>query len=385
MAFLVQSWAMRHYQLLTTGRLWIWHRKCRNAWEDELRCSCGRWETAKVSSKQGQFSCHIRIAWRYAEASKVIIWDEAKEKAVITLEFRTAVQRVRVSRSRIIVALLNSVNVYKFSAQVEKLSTFDTANNPYGLCCLGTELFAFPGRTPGQVQLVRISNNIVSIIPAHNSPLSAIELSPDGEMLATASENGTLIRVWSTSSSNKVAELRRGVDPASIFSLAISPSNTMLAVTSDKSTLHIFDLPNSSQPLEQKQTSSSVGYSSSNSSREMIQGGREGSPSKQKWGLLSQIPLMPRVFSDTYSFASAHFEIGDEPVPTMSKSPTLNAPIPGVPGGRPPKGIIGWVSDDSLVVLSAGQDARWEKFLVGPAEDGTRVCWREGWRRYLDN
>lgn len=298
-----------------------------------------------------------------------------KELVVVSLEFPTAVQRVRVSRSRIIVTLLNSVNVFKFSATPEKLSSFETANNPYGLCCLGKDLVVFPGRTPGQVQLVRLSDNIVSIIPAHTAPLSAIALSPDGEVLATASESGTLIRVWSTASSNKIAELRRGVDPASIFSLAISPSNTMLAVTSDKSTLHVFDLPHISTQEQNAQPQRNVNQEG--------HGGRENTP-KQKWGLLSKLPLMPRVFSDTYSFASAHFEIGEEPILSTNRSPTWNAPIPGVPGGRPPKGIIGWVGDDAIVVLGAGQDARWEKFLVGPAEDGTRVCWREGWRRYLD-
>jgi WD repeat-containing protein 45 len=321
--------------------------------------------------------------------NKVVIWDEVKEKTVVTLELRSAIQRVRISRTHIVVVLLNSVNLYKFSVTPEKLSSFDTANNPFGLCNYGKELLAFPGRTPGHVQLVRLARNTVTIIPAHTSPLSAIDLSPDGELLATASENGTLIRVWSTSTSNRLAELRRGVDPASIFSIAISPSNDRLAVTSDKSTLHIFDIPHPNQSSIQESHSKTAtamqsGRSSSiDSSRDAFQYEEDVGP-KSKWGVLSKLPLMPRVFSDTYSIASARFEIGDEPISTNSKSPTWNAPIPGVPGGRPPKGLIGWLDEESLVVVGAGQDARWEKFLVGPAADGSTVCWREGWKRYLD-
>lgn len=96
---------------------------------------------------------------------------------------------------------------------------------------------------------------------------------------------------------------------------------------------------------------------------------------------------MPRIFSDNYSFATAHFEIGEEPLPTginPSKSSTWTAPIPGVPGGRSPKGVIGWLSDQTLVVLGAGQDARWEKFALTVAQDGRRIVVREGWRKYLE-
>jgi WD repeat-containing protein 45 len=118
----------------------------------------------------------------------VVIWDDAKQKAAISLEFRTTVRRVRLSRTRIIVVLQNSVHVYVFSSPPEKVSVFETADNPLGLCCLSAKLLAFPGRTPGQVQLVETETGNVTIVPAHSSSLRAIEISPDGELMATASE-----------------------------------------------------------------------------------------------------------------------------------------------------------------------------------------------------
>jgi len=101
------------------------------------------------------------------------------------------------------------------------------------------------------------------------------------------------------------------------------------------------------------------------------------SDTSQKWGILGKIPLLPRVFSDVYSFASAHFEIGDEP------SPGSSTPLNGDPTVRPPKGIIGWTSDQSLIVVGAGRDGRWEKFVIAEGEDGRRYCVRDGWKRYL--
>lgn len=121
--------------------------------------------------------------------SKLVIWDDAKQKAVITLEFRTSVLGVRLSKSRIVVVLLNSIHIFAFSVPPQKQSVFETTDNLLGLACLGKKLLAFPGRSPGQVQLVELETGNVSIIPAHSTPLRAMALSPDGEILATASES----------------------------------------------------------------------------------------------------------------------------------------------------------------------------------------------------
>lgn len=158
--------------------------------------------------------------------------------------------------------------------------------------------------------------------------------------------------------------------------MAIAPSGQLLAVTSDKSTLHTFDIPHPSKPARQNTT---------NDTQRLTSQGGGGSPAlsdadpSQKWGILGRLPLMPRVFSDVYSFASAHFETGDEP--SLGGPNLLNAPTDS--GFRPPKGIIGWTSDHSLIVLGAGRDGRWEKFVIAEGEDGKRYCVRDGWKRYL--
>ncbi|KAI4236688.1 MAG: hypothetical protein LQ349_002389 [Xanthoria aureola] len=323
---------------------------------------------------------------------KLIIWDDAKQVAAVTLEFRSQVLQARLSRSQILVALLNSVSLYAFSSPPKKVSSFETADNPSGLCCLGSSIIAFPGRTPGQVQMVEISTGNVSIIPAHGSPLKAMTLSPNGQLLATASETGTLIRLFSTINCARISEFRRGVDPAAIFSLAISPSNALLAVTSDKATLHIFDLPHPN----------STSTSRNNSSIHVIPSSRSSSPysaldrpvssssssdttsNKQKWGILGKLPLLPRLFSDAYSFASAPIAIDDDPYSSLSLNGMAkpSVPIPGIPGGKARKGVVGWLDDSTIVVVGAGRDGRWEKFVIGNGEAG-RWVGRQGWKRYL--
>jgi hypothetical protein len=207
-----------------------------------------------------------------------------------------------------------------------------------------------------------------------------MDLSNDGQFLATASETGTLIRVFSTANCTKIAELRRGVDPAYIFSMSISPDSSMLAVTSDKSTLHIFDLPVSSPPQQHSPRTAP------RRSQSPHVPGDEETPTNQKWGFLSKIPLLPRVFSDIYSFASAHFEMGDENVGLNGASLSYLPALGSLPN-RPQKGILGWTDNSTLICIGTGRDARWERFRIGErpgvADEGQRAVWRDGWRKYL--
>ncbi|KAG5941232.1 hypothetical protein E4U60_000140 [Claviceps pazoutovae] len=298
--------------------------------------------------------------------NKAVIWDDMKGKIALEITAVSPIRGVQLGRERIIVILQNSVRVYSFSKPPRLLHVYETAENLLGLCSLSHKQLAFPGRTPGQIQLVELATGNVSIIPAHSSALKAIQLSPDGDLLATASETGTLIRVYSTSNCARIAELRRGIDPATVFSLAFSPSGTMLACTSDKSTLHIFDIPNAKRPSMQRAQHVRAG--------EAIHAGG-------KWGILGRLPMMPRMFSDVYSFTSVPFEAGDEAM--IGGIPFSEGTVLGTT--RPAKGIIGWTGEDSIAVVGAGRDARWEKFIIVDAGNGKRVCVREGWKRYLGN
>lgn len=171
-----------------------------------------------------------------------------------------------------------------------------------------------------------------------------------------------MIRTFATANYTRLEELRRGVDYAVIFSLAFSPSSTLLAVTSDKSTLHVFDVPRPQNKAHRSQSPASATEEAAN----------------QKWGLLGRVPLLSRIFSDVYSFASAHFEMGDEIAQVSGSPQPVSSSL-----GRAPKGIIGWSDDQTILVIGAGREGRWEKFVLRDGGDGRRYCIRDGWKRYL--
>ena len=106
-------------------------------------------------------------------------------------------------------------------------------------------------------------------ITAHQGEVACLALNSQGTLVATASDKGTLIRVWDTHKRSQLVELRRGSDPATLywydlirflniillvqklinpsiifetFSINFSPDSEFLCCSSDKGTIHIFAL-----------------------------------------------------------------------------------------------------------------------------------------------
>ena len=81
------------------------------------------------------------------------------------------------------------------------------------------------------------------MIPAHDAPLAAIAFNPSGSKLATASERGTVIRLFNVMDGTRLIEFRRGVKRcAHVYSLAFSQDSEYLALSSNTETIHIFKL-----------------------------------------------------------------------------------------------------------------------------------------------
>ncbi|KAI1818580.1 WD40 repeat-like protein [Poronia punctata] len=311
--------------------------------------------------------------------NKVIIWDDSKGKVAFEIAALTAVRGVQITKTRVVVVLQNSVRLYAFEKPPKPLAMYETTDNMLGLCCLTEKYLVFPGRTPGHVQVVQLATDSVSILPAHSSSLRALQLSADGELLATASEKGTIVRIFATASCAKLAERRRGSENATIFSLRFSPTGNMLACTSDKGNLHIFDVPNPRRPSSSANRPTPP-ISPSVAPANLSTGANPNADATNKWGFLKNIPFGP--FSDVYSFTSTPFETGNEPLQNNHNMRRLsdNAVLGTT---SPMKGIIGWLNESSLLVIGAGHDARWEKFVLQEGEDGRYVLVREGWKGYL--
>ena len=97
--------------------------------------------------------------------------------------------------------------------------------------------------TSGEVLIFdTLTLKAVNVVEAHKSPLSCIALNSEGSLLATASETGTIIRVFSVPRGQKLYQFRRGTYPSTIYSMSFNLSSTLLCVSSTSDTVHIFRL-----------------------------------------------------------------------------------------------------------------------------------------------
>lgn len=99
----------------------------------------------------------------------------------------------------------------------------------------------------------------INVIEAHRSPLACITLNSDGTLLATASDKGTIIRVFSVPDGHKLHQFRRGSMPSRIYSMSFNTTSTLLCVSSSTETIHLFKLSRQGPSPEGSPSHSPVG------------------------------------------------------------------------------------------------------------------------------
>ncbi|KAF7488718.1 WD repeat domain phosphoinositide-interacting protein 3 [Sarcoptes scabiei] len=177
---------------------------------------------------------------------KVIVWDDLKKKQVIELEFQSTVKAVKLRRDRIVVILETMIRVYSFTPIPQQLYLLETGPNPKGLGVLcpnsNNSFLAYPAKKIGNVMVIDSADkDRYSIeVSAHDSALSYLALNLSGTKLATASEKGTLIRVFDTTNGALLNELRRGANSANISCINFNQDSSLICVSSDHGTVHIF-------------------------------------------------------------------------------------------------------------------------------------------------
>ncbi|XP_019708170.1 autophagy-related protein 18b isoform X2 [Elaeis guineensis] len=181
---------------------------------------------------------------------RLCLFNTVTGTALRELNYLTSILAIRINRKRLIVILQDKTYIYDLNS-LAILDTIDTVPNNKGLCAFSPSsegcYLALPASTTKGSVLVYNTVELQSLcqIDAHRSPLAAIVFSSNGMYLATASEQGTIIRVHLVSQATKSYSFRRGTYPSTIYSLSFGPSAELpdiLVATSSSGSLHVFFL-----------------------------------------------------------------------------------------------------------------------------------------------
>ncbi|XP_013103522.1 WD repeat domain phosphoinositide-interacting protein 1 [Stomoxys calcitrans] len=197
----------------------------------------------------------IRIVERLFNSSLVVLVTHQKPNCLKMLHFKkkqdicncvypSDILCVRMNRYRLVVCLAESIHIHDIRDMKILHSIENIAPNELGLCSLSLNShLAFPiCTTSGELRIFNANKLKTGLtIKAHDTALSAMAFSPSGTLLATASERGTVIRVFCVKNGQKVQEFRRGVKRCvRIASLVFSTTGDFLCASSNTETVHIF-------------------------------------------------------------------------------------------------------------------------------------------------
>ncbi|KAF8325712.1 WD40 repeat-like protein [Amanita rubescens] len=242
---------------------------------------------------------------------KLQIVNTKRKSVICELLFPSSILSVKMNRKTLVIVLETEIYTYDIS-NMRLLHVIETPPNPDAVCALSpsadnsylvypspvpspsTSLSATssaptpPSTSPPQNGDVHIfstrSLTVVNAIQAHKTPLSFLSINSTGTLLATASEKGTVIRVWNIPSAEKLYQFRRGTREAVIYSMNFNPMSTLLAVSSAHDTVHIFKLGvnKGSGPSSSSSGSGATSPPDSVDSREEYEGGYEAMLEKEK-------------------------------------------------------------------------------------------------------
>lgn len=170
----------------------------------------------------------------------------SKPVKCVKLHKQAYVYYFALQQNSVVVVLEDKVCIYDHELKQSYPTPLDSHKNVNGICAMCPDadkpLIAFPYVTKGTVRVENLATKSKTIIQAHEGDITCLALSRDGTLLATASDKGTLIRVYDAESGNMQRELRRGSFSASIFCIAFSNDNNFLCCCASSGTIHLFSL-----------------------------------------------------------------------------------------------------------------------------------------------
>ena len=189
--------------------------------------------------------------------NKLIIYDDKKTKEINEFRFNSNIQNCKIKQEKIFIISQNEISIINIKTfPYEIIETIKTCENVYGACSIAKDpevyLFAWPDTNIGYIELKIFSNENELIgnddiqkyhhIKAHENTIEIIEINFTGTKFSSASDKGTIIRIFNIKDDTLIHEFRRGTEQAIIYNISFDLNDTLLVVSSNRPTVHLFAL-----------------------------------------------------------------------------------------------------------------------------------------------
>ncbi|XP_078017878.1 WD repeat domain phosphoinositide-interacting protein 1 isoform X6 [Epinephelus lanceolatus] len=216
---------------------------------ENLDCINESAETPDVYIVERLFSSSLIVMVSTTMPQRMNIYHFKKGTEICNYSYPNNILAIKLNRQRLVVCLEESIYIHNIKDMKLLKTLLNTPINPSGLCALSinhsNSYLAYPGSaTIGEIIVYDANSlNTVTMIPAHDSPVAALTFNASATKLASASERGTVIRVFSVPEGLRLFEFRRGMKRyVNISSLSFSPDGQFLCASSNTETVHIFKL-----------------------------------------------------------------------------------------------------------------------------------------------
>ena len=191
-----------------------------------------------------------------------MIWDDESTTEVKEIRMKSKIQNAKIKKKFLYVVCEDEITVIS-TFDFSTIETIPTVENPSGICAIAhdpnTNLFAWPGLEKGQIQIKNFDMDKSSqVLKAHENFIALIEFNFLGDLIATASDKGTLIRIFNTKDKTLVTEVRRGSEKAEIYSISFDKESKFIGTTSDRGTAHLFVVERNKEEKEEVKNTKSI-------------------------------------------------------------------------------------------------------------------------------
>ena len=186
--------------------------------------------------------------------NKLYIWDDIQGKEVLEYRFNSFVKNSKIKKEKLFIICNEEIIIIDLIDSMDIIETIKTCDNIYNACSISNEpekyIFAWPDVNIGYIEIKNFKNdddflineNKQYHIKAHQNLVEIIEINFKGTKFASASNKGNLIKVFSIFDGNLIHEFRRGTEQAIIYNISFDLNDTLLVVSSNRPTVHLFAL-----------------------------------------------------------------------------------------------------------------------------------------------